>query len=348
VLRHNAQPAAPILLTMTLQQALELHQAGRHEEAEHAYRQHLAENPQDADALHLLGVLRQQRHDSDGALELIRQALALAPERAQYHLSLGGTLLRTGDLAAARASFERALEIDPNSIEAHGLLGHLALQAGDHDDAENRFRIGRRADVEDPLILFGLGSIHLDRGDPVNAAKFLGRAAQLKPDDAAIQTAFGRALFMQSAFGLAEQAFVNALKLRPDLGVAKLFLARTRMRQNKLEAARELFAELLAAGVQTQFAHAGLGDVARHQGRFVHALKHYRRVLAVDPGHVGASVASASCMEQIGDLDGATQFLAAGLRHAPQADALRRPLAELLDRLGRGEEAAQVRAAGAR
>jgi tetratricopeptide (TPR) repeat protein len=328
---------------MNLQEALELHKSGQLDAAEQAYRDHLLTQPGDADALHLLGVLRQQCNDSSEAAVLIRQAIAASPDQAQFHLSLGGVLLRAGDADAARASFEQALALDPNSAETHALLGHLALQTGDAAGAENRFRIGRRASDEDPVILFGLGSIYLERQEPANAAKFLSRAAELRPEDAAIQTGLGRALFDQGAFGLAEKALENALRLRPGLGLAKLYLARSRLRQDKLEAARELFTELLVADVQTLFANGGLGDVARKQGRVVQALKYYRRVLAIDPSQIGAAHACASCMEQLGDLHGAVQYLSDGLRRTPEAEELRRPLAALLERLGRGDEAARLR-----
>jgi protein O-GlcNAc transferase len=343
----GARPRLSSFLIMTLQEALDLHQAGQLDAAEQAYRAHLQTTPDDADALHLLGVLHQQRGDAPAALDLIRQAIALAPDHAQFHLSLGGALLAQGDTDAARSSFEVALALDPNRVETHSLLGHLALQAGAGSDAENRFRIGRRAEEHDPLILYGLGNVYLDRREPENAAKFLSRAAELKPGDAGIQTSLGRALFDQGAFGLAEKAFENALRLRPDLGLAKLYLARSRLRQDKLDAARELFAELVDNDVQTLSANAGLGDVARKQGRIVQALKYYRRALAIDPAHAGAANACAWCMEQLGDLHGAAQYLADGLRRKPDADELRRPLAELLDRLGRSDEARSVRQATA-
>ena len=332
---------------MTLQEALTLHQSGQFDAAESGYRAHLAAQPDDADALHLLGVLRHQRDDTLQAITLIRQAIAIAADQPQFHLSLGGALLHVGQGDAARASFEQALALDPNSAQTHAVLGHLSLQSGAVADAESRFRIGRRADHEDPLILFGLGTLYLERRDAANAAKFLSRAAELKPQDASIQAGLGRALFDQGAYGLAEQAFENALSLRPDLGVAKLYLARSRLRQDKLEAARELFSELIDADVQTVSANAGLGDIARKRGRIVHALKYYRRALAIDPAHAGAANSCAWCMEKLGDLHGAAQYLADGLRLRPEAEELRRPLAALLDRLGRNAEAAEVRRAPA-
>ena len=90
-------------------------------------------------------------------------------------------------------------------------------------------------------------------------------------------------------------------------------IARTRMRQDKIEAAKPLFAELVDDKAQAFAATAGLGDVARKQGQVVKALKFYRRALALDPTSPGAANACAWCMEYLGDLHGAAQYLREGL-----------------------------------
>lgn len=334
---------------MILEEILQLHRNGDHDAAEREYRAHLAEKPDDAEAWHLLGVLLHQRGDDAAAMEPLLRAVQLEPEVARLHLSLGGVLMELDQTEAARGAFLRALELDPNLVEAHSVLGHLQLRDGDLDEAENRFKIGRRAtdmfDNDDPMILLGLGSVQLGRGDGVTAAKFLSRAAELKPGDAAIQTALGQALFAQESFTFAEQAFANAVRLRPDSSVAKLFLARARMRQNKDASAREGFLALIADGKQLFGANAGLGDIARKQGQTVKALKFYKRALELDPAHAGVVNACAWCMEKLGDPEAAVRYLAEGVERSPDADSLRPQLAALLDKLGRGEEAAQVRAA---
>jgi len=337
---------------MILEQILQRHRDGNIAAAERDYRDYLVDHADDVDALHLLGVLLHQRGDSAAAMELLRRAVQIAPEVARLHLSLGGVLMQLGQDEAARGAFLRALELDPNLVEAHGVLGHLQLRDGELEEAESRFRIGRRAvdafENEDPLILLGLGNVQLARGDAVNAAKFLSRAAELRPEDAAIQTALGRAFFAQEAFAFAEQAFTNAVRLSPDSTFAWLFLARARMRQNKDEVARDGFAALLAEGKQQFGANAGLGDIARKLGQTVKALKFYKRALELDPAHAGAINACAWCMEKLGDREAAVRYLADGVAHSPDANTLRPQLASLLDQLGRGDEAAQVRAELAR
>lgn len=53
------------------------HRAGRLAEAEHGYRTALADNPADADALHLFGVLRHQQGQHAEAADLVGRAVAL-------------------------------------------------------------------------------------------------------------------------------------------------------------------------------------------------------------------------------------------------------------------------------
>ena len=63
----------------TLDAGLALHMRGALEEAARVYQHILAETPQHADALHLLGVIAHQRGDSVRAVKLIHQAISLRP-----------------------------------------------------------------------------------------------------------------------------------------------------------------------------------------------------------------------------------------------------------------------------
>ena len=57
--------------------AVQHHQAGRLQAAEQIYRQILAVEPNQADALHLLGVIAYQVGKHEAAVEYIRRAIAL-------------------------------------------------------------------------------------------------------------------------------------------------------------------------------------------------------------------------------------------------------------------------------
>src|SRR5688500_2104920 len=108
---------------MTIQQALELalrhHQAGELQQAEGIYRQVLAVEPTNADALHLLGVIAGAGGRHDAAAELIGRAIGLRGDVAEFHRNLGLAQQGSGKLAEACASFSRAAEINPAWAEMH-------------------------------------------------------------------------------------------------------------------------------------------------------------------------------------------------------------------------------------
>ena len=67
----------------TLRTAIALHQTGRLREAEIAYRNILVGNPNNPDALHLLGLIRHQAARLDEAVVLIEKAIARCRRRAK-------------------------------------------------------------------------------------------------------------------------------------------------------------------------------------------------------------------------------------------------------------------------
>ncbi len=85
-------------LQRSMQTALAHHQAGRLAQAEAIYHQILAEFPSHTDALNLLGVLAGQAGHADRAVELISRAIAINPDRAQYHGNLAEAYRRLGQL----------------------------------------------------------------------------------------------------------------------------------------------------------------------------------------------------------------------------------------------------------
>lgn len=91
-------------------------------------------NPDDYQALTMLGLARTGAGDPIGAVSAFRRAAALQPGDAGAWVRLGQSLVRvnggtvSGD---AEAAFRRALEIDPGQGSARYFLGDAALARGD-------------------------------------------------------------------------------------------------------------------------------------------------------------------------------------------------------------------------
>src|ERR1700688_4724896 len=105
-------------LASLVQRAGSHHGRGELDTAEELYRQVLGAQPGHFDALHLCGVLMQQRGRSVEALELIGAALAANARVAPAHANYGLVLPAFGRHEEALASYECALALKPDYAEA--------------------------------------------------------------------------------------------------------------------------------------------------------------------------------------------------------------------------------------
>jgi tetratricopeptide (TPR) repeat protein len=314
-----------------LDDIIELHRVGRLTEAEAGYRELLATEPENAEILHLLGILLGQRGDGAEALSLVQRAVARDGERAVFHHTLGEMQLQAGQLDAAEAAYLRAKELNPNLTSAHTGLGQIAFLRGRLEEAESHFRIALRADEDDAQSLAGLGNIAFARGDNEKASRHLTEAARLAPNDALIQGSVASVMLAMNTPDFAAQAANNALALKPDYALARQVLGNALLSKGDFAAAREAFEALIAQGEQLAMAHLGLGDIARLQDRHDEAIAHYDRALQYEPGMHPAANRRADSLARSGRAGQAIAALRERAQAYPEASHTKVALASLLD-----------------
>src|SRR4029077_13687264 len=101
-----------------LMAAIEMHQSGQLGTAAQLYQRILSREQENAEALHLLGVLHHQQGDHTRAVELIGRAVALRPNASIYHANLAEAYRALGDFERAAGCCRAALEIWPDYPEA--------------------------------------------------------------------------------------------------------------------------------------------------------------------------------------------------------------------------------------
>lgn len=223
--------------------AVDLHGSGRLDEAEILYGRILEADPEQADALHLLGLLRGQRGRVPEALALVDQALTLAPDRLPFHVNRARLAMAAGKRDEAAAGLRRALSLDPAAVEAWEEMagldpvaalrrlvrlgqGHRAadlaaagtrcLEQGDVGAALAALTDAVAAGAADADTLFALGNARLDAGWPAAAVTAFAAALALAP--AAYHGLYNRgvAAFTAGQPDAAQRAFAHAFALRPD------------------------------------------------------------------------------------------------------------------------------------
>src|SRR5262245_26095227 len=101
-----------------LEEAVAQHKRGNLDRAETLYRKILKSEPEDADALHLLGCVELGRNHRERAISLMRRAVDLAPAIPLFHENLAEAYHRDGQHEMAVAECRLALRFDPRRPKA--------------------------------------------------------------------------------------------------------------------------------------------------------------------------------------------------------------------------------------
>jgi tetratricopeptide (TPR) repeat protein len=181
-----------------------------------------AHKPATGEIEQLMQKMQQTRSPAD-AEALARKAVSLKPERAELHLALATALHMQGKAREAEAAYGECLKRDRKNVRALINLGSLQVDGGQPaaaikaldgalylspDNTEALFHkgrgLGRMGEAGEALQIFEglakkqpdnldvlkfLALCHMDIGHKTEAAKVLSRAAELAPDDKAIQSA---------------------------------------------------------------------------------------------------------------------------------------------------------------
>ena len=130
-------------MVVDLSEALEEHRRGNLERARSLYEAALAEDPDQPDALYLLGLVAIQNGNPQQAVLLIGRAAMLRPGEAVIHANLGEAFRALGDTDRTIECCRTALRLDPNNPEIHS---NLALALVTKGDLESRDRPLSRGD----------------------------------------------------------------------------------------------------------------------------------------------------------------------------------------------------------
>jgi predicted TPR repeat methyltransferase len=174
-----------------LQEAIARHRAGDHAGAEGVYREHLRQFPDDASALHFLGLLRNQQGRNNEGIALMLAALEADPSYVDAWSNLGIVYYQERDLVRSEKCCRKAIELAPGFANAWANLART-LRAKDS--------------LEEAL-------------------HALGRALELDPRMRGAALSYGQLLYRLDRLPQALEFYRNWLARSPDDPIAQHMLA---------------------------------------------------------------------------------------------------------------------------
>ncbi len=294
-------PPSPPSLSDLLASAFRLHQAEQWASAAQLYQQVLASRPDDADALHLLGVLHYQQGRHAQAAELIGRAVELRPGAPDMHANLGEVYRSLGQYERAAACCRAALRLKPQYPEALNNLGLALHGLRRFDQATVYFRRALQVKPDFATAHDNLGQTlrELRRFDEALAC--LRRAVELAPANAMARGHLGRLLLERGQPAEALPHCREAVRLRPDLGALHHNLGLALVALGHLEEAGAAYREAVRLAPGLAAAHADLGFLLRLQSRLRDALPYLKRAVELEETNLVFRIALAEAYRDLGE-----------------------------------------------
>lgn len=204
-------------------------QHDRLDAAERRLRAVLSDEPQQPDALHLLGMWHHARGDRAAAEESIRAAIAHWPEHdprlALPWNNLGNVLVESGRSDDALGAYERASEAAPDSPAPWVNRANLLRRLGRLAEAEPAARTTVELRPQDPEAWFCLARILIERGKVPDGLQANARGVALAPAGTVGRDQVLRSLVLLGRHDEAAALYREWLVEQPDDPVARHQLA---------------------------------------------------------------------------------------------------------------------------
>jgi tetratricopeptide (TPR) repeat protein len=209
--------------------------SGQVAEAEKHCRQALTQQPNFADALHLMGVIAIARQQYDHAVEWIAAALQQSP-KPEYLLSLGNALQLLGRLDEALKAYDRGVALKPEDAGLWNSMGFVLTKLDRTNEAIRVFqhvvKLSPRHKEAAQICATLLGEAK--RFD--EAVVYYTLSAEIEPGRAEVYQSRGFCHQRRARYEQAIADYERALQLEPDNAHAQWNLSLISMLMGKFEA----------------------------------------------------------------------------------------------------------------
>jgi predicted O-linked N-acetylglucosamine transferase (SPINDLY family) len=277
--------------------ALQEYQAGRLPSAEQACRAIMAQRPEHAENLHLLGLITTQLGNPELGATLIRRAIALVPGQWVFHHDLALACRQQGHTESAIAEYRIAITLNPCAAELHNNFATTLREAGQTQEAIAHYRTATRLAPSIPDIWYNLATTTAGRSPAEEVEAAFRRALELRPHFSNAHANFGRWLITGGRWREADEQLADAIRQGADHAPVWNNRGIALQELGHADKAEACYRRALALDPTFANAHHNLGWLLLGQGRTDDAGACQRAAIEASPGYGTARLAL--CMTQL-------------------------------------------------
>jgi tetratricopeptide (TPR) repeat protein len=160
-------------------------QKGQLGEAEKIYRQLLAEDPENVDALRLLALLASRSGALDQGIAMLRKCTEVAPDYALAWENLAKLYRQKDDpesIKMASYCFKKATELRPDWAEGWAGLGTMQTRSSQHEAGISSYKKSIELKINQPRVHLSLGHIYKTTGELKKSISSYKEAIKYDPE----------------------------------------------------------------------------------------------------------------------------------------------------------------------
>ncbi|MGD9808201.1 MAG: tetratricopeptide repeat protein [Deferribacterales bacterium] len=223
------------------QLAMQYHQKGNLEKAEYLYSAVLQLDPNNADALHYIGVIYAGKGMIEEAIDHIRRAVEYDKTNAIYHNNLGEIYRQRGLMEHAEFHLSAACELKPDYSDAFSNLGLVYKEKGLINDAKYCFAEALAKDPRNVNALINTGNLFVTEKNYEDAVQCYEAAIQLSPDNPNALASAASSYYEMGEYNSSAKYYSRLVNTHPDLHRDKVNLALITLRNKDFRKGLQLF-----------------------------------------------------------------------------------------------------------
>ena len=278
--QHDASMAAG-----KLQQVMHLYQQGKLQAARHLAEQLQRSQPGDPALIEISAVIALQLGETDRAISLFQQQLALQPGNAIAHSNICMALHSQGKNEEAFMHGKQAISLDPGLWDAWNNLGNIYKSGNKLEEALQHYEKALALDGRDPRVHVNAGSVSQLLGDIETAEKRYRSAIGIYPEFAPAWNNLAAALQRQERHEEANHAYRKALALQPDNPETLTNYGTYLQDCGDIDAARDCFKKAIRTHPDYVGAYISMGNLCDRLHDMEGTRKYYDKALLLAPNN---------------------------------------------------------------
>ncbi len=328
--------ASPEALFQAGQQALE---RGDLQEAERNFRQVLVLDPKAAPAYTNLGVIEMRRKNWDHAMTYLKKAESLSPNVPGIRLNIGLIGFRTGNYRDAVPVLQTVVRDEPRSNQARYLLGLCQIFTEDYAAAVETLKPLWEYMSNDVMYLYALDMAADKSGDKQTDEKAMNEMVRVGAGTPEFQLILAKAHLQHHEHDAALEELKKVEATDPSMPFLHFNLGFAYLGVGDYVKSELEFRKDIAIDPDLADDYYQLGIVYSFQARTEDSEKAFKEALRLDPHRPGAWFSLGKIYNERGNYPEALNAFDEALKYSPDSEKVHVIRAQVLQRMGRMDEA---------